>query len=48
MYAQLVIQILEYLQVIPPTERELNIAKDVNDLDDIPIDESIRSGYQNY
>lgn len=45
MCAQLMIHILEYCQVIPPTERELGIVKDVNDLDDIPIDESIRSGY---
>lgn len=45
MNAQLMIQILEYLQVIPSTERELNIVKDVNDLDEISVDESIRMGY---
>ena len=45
MYAQMIIQILEYLQVIPPTERELDLFKDVNDLDEIPTDESIRMGY---
>ena len=48
MYAQMIIQILEYLQVIPPTERELDLFKDVNDLDEIPTDESIRMGYQDY
>ena len=41
----MLIQILEYLQVIPPTERELELFKDVNDLDEIPSDESIRMGY---
>ena len=44
----MMIQILEYLQVIPPTERELDLFKDVNDLDEIPSDESIRMGYQDY
>ena len=42
MYAQVMIQILEYLQVIPPTERELKIFKDVNDLDEIPYDDGVR------
>ena len=45
MYAQMMIQILEYLQVITPSERELDIFKDVNDLDEMPQDESIRLGY---
>ena len=44
----MVMQILEYLQIIPPTERELDLFKDVNDLDEIPTDESIRMGYQDY
>ena len=38
MQAQLMMQILEYLQIIPPTERELDLFKDVNDLDEIPED----------
>ena len=48
MYAQVIIQILEYLQVIPPTERELNIFKDVNDLDEIPYDDGVRQGQEDY
>ena len=48
MYAQTMILILEYLQVIPGTERQMGLFKDVNDLDEIPVDESIRMGYQDY
>lgn len=46
MYTQMTIQILEHLQIIPTTERELDLFKDVNDLDEIPTDESIHMGYQ--
>ena len=45
MYAQMTIQILEYLQIISPTERELDLFKDVNDLDEIPRDESVSTLY---
>ena len=48
MYAQMMIQILEYLQIISPTERELDLFKDVNDLDEIPRDESVSTLYQDY
>ena len=48
MYAQMMIQILEYLQIISPTERELDLFKDVNDLDDIPRDDSVSTLYQDY
>ena len=45
MNAQLVLQILEKIQVIDGSERELGIYKDVNDLDEIPQDESIRGDF---
>ena len=49
MNAQMMMQILEYLQVIPSAERvEVGLCKDVNDMDEIPTDESIRAGHQNY
>jgi hypothetical protein len=46
MQAQMMIQILEYLQVITSSEREIGIFKDVNDLDEIPLDVGIELGYQ--
>ena len=45
MNAQLVMQILEKIQVIDGSERELGIYKGVNDLDEIPQDESIRGNF---
>ena len=45
MSAQICIQILEKIQVIDSSERQLGIYKDVNDLDEIPHDESIRGDY---
>ncbi len=45
MQAQMVIQILEYLQIITASERQIGIYKDVNDLDEIPLDVGIELGY---
>ena len=45
MNAQMALQILEKIQGIDGSERELGIYKDVNDLDEIPQDESIRGDF---
>jgi len=42
----MVMQILEYLQLISPSERQMGIFKDVNDLDEIAADEAIEMGHQ--
>ena len=46
MQAQITMQILEYLQLISPSERQMGIFKDVNDLDEIAPDEAIEMGHQ--
>ena len=45
MQAQTVMHILEYLQVISPSERQIGIFKDVNDLDEISPGEAIEMGH---
>lgn len=45
MQAQMVMQILEYLQVISPSERQLDIFYDVNDLDEISPGQAIEMGH---
>ena len=46
MQAQMTMQILEYLGLISPSERQMGIFKDVNDLDEIAADEAIEMGHQ--
>jgi len=46
MQAQMMMQILEYLQLISPSERSIGIFKDVNDMDEISSGEAIEMGHQ--